>query len=236
MSKAPTVAENHVLATLSAEVLDRLTPHLKRVNLEKGEVLYRPGDPVSHLYFPIDSLLSVTITMQNGAVAEVGMVGSWDVLGISAFLGSRETVQTDSVVQLEGSAMKIDAQIMRQEFNRNDELRDVMLRYTQAFMAQVSQTAACNALHTLEQRLPRWLLEAQWQLNSKDLPLTQEFLSTMLGVRRAGVTQTAQKLQEKAVIQYRRGYVQILNLAGLESIGCECFKTIKAQYKRLLED
>ncbi|MEP0917201.1 Crp/Fnr family transcriptional regulator [Leptolyngbya sp. DQ-M1] len=228
--------DNQILATLSAEVFDRLAPHLQPVSLEQGKVIYRPGDSVSHLYFPIDSLFSVTITMKNGAVAEVGMAGSRDVVGIHACLGSREAAQTDVFVQVAGNAMKIEAQVMRQEFNRNDELRDVLLRYTQVFLAQVSQTAACNALHPLEQRLCRWLLEAQWQLNSSHLPLTQEFLSIMLGVRRPGVTQTAQSLQERRLIQYRRGNVHILNQTGLEASGCECFKTIKAQYQRLLAE
>jgi CRP-like cAMP-binding protein len=130
--------------------------------------------------------------------------------------------------------MKIDAQVMRQEFKRHGELHDLLLRYTQAFLAQASQTAACNALHTLEQRLPRWLLEAQERIDSDHLPLTQEFISMMLGVRRAGVTQIAQKLQERKVIQYRRGNVQILSQTGLEASACECFKSTKAEYDRLL--
>lgn len=130
--------------------------------------------------------------------------------------------------------MKIDAQVMRQEFKRNGELHDLLLRYTQAFLAQVSQTAACNSLHTLEQRLPRWLLETQERIHSDYLPLTQEFIATMLGVRRAGVTQTAQKLQERKLIHYRRGNVQILNQSGLEASACECFKRIKTEYDRLL--
>ena len=228
--------ENHILTALPVEVLDRLAPYLAQVTLEKGEIIQYPGDPVTHLYFPIDCLCSITITMEDGAVAEVGMVGIWDVFGISAFLGSRETAQTDASVQVPGRALKIEAQVVRQAFNQNAVLRDVLLRYTQAFMAQVAQTAACNALHSLEQRLPRWLLEAQWQLKSDDLPLTQEFLATMLGVRRAGVTQTAQKLQERKLIQYRRGNVRILNQSGLEATGCECFRTIQAQYKRLLAE
>ncbi|MBD3885687.1 Crp/Fnr family transcriptional regulator [Phormidium tenue FACHB-886] len=230
------IVGNQILSALSAQAFDLLAPHLNQVSLERGDIIRRPGDPISHLYFPIDCLFSVTVTMEDGAVAEVGMVGPWDVLGLGAFLGSREAAQTDYAVQIAGSAMKIDAQVVRQEFERNSELRDVLLRYTQAFLAQVSQTAACNALHSLEQRLPRWLLEAQWQLNTNELPLTQEFLATMLGVRRAGVTQTALKLQERKLIQYRRGNVQILNQTGLEATGCECFKTIKAQYERLLQE
>jgi CRP-like cAMP-binding protein len=226
--------KNQILAALSSDVLDRLTPHLNLVTLERGVTIHNPGDRLSSLYFPIDCLFSITITMQDGSVAEVGMVGSREVLGINALMGNSETTQTEYAVQGPGSALKIDAQIMRQEFQRNGELHDLLLRYIQAFLAQVSQTAACNSLHTLEQRLPRWLLEAQERLHSDHLPLTQEFIATMLGVRRAGVTQTAQKLQERKLIQYRRGNVQILNQAGLEASACECFKAIKAEYDRLL--
>lgn len=226
--------ENQILAALSADVLDRLTPHLSRVTLPQGEMIHRPGDRLFYLYFPIDCLLSITITMQDGSTAEVGMAGNREVLGINALMGNSETTQTEYVVQVAGSAMRIDAQILREEFDRSGELHDLLLRYTQAFLAQVSQTAACNSLHTLEQRLPRWLLETQERIHSDYLPLTQEFIATMLGVRRAGVTQTAQKLQERKLIQYRRGNVQILNQAGLEASACECFKRIKAEYDRLL--
>lgn len=226
--------ENQILASLSSDVLERLTPHLNLVTLERGVIIHNPGDRLSSLYFPLDCLFSITITMQDGAVAEVGMVGSREVLGINALMGNSETTQTEYTVQGPGSALKIDAQVMRQEFQRNGELHDLLLRYIQAFLTQVSQTAACNSLHTLEQRLPRWLLEAQERLHSDHLPLTQEFIATMLGVRRAGVTQTAQKLQERKLIQYRRGNVQILNQAGLEASACECFTTVKAEYNRLL--
>ncbi|GAB4386123.1 MAG: Crp/Fnr family transcriptional regulator [Elainellaceae cyanobacterium] len=226
--------ENQILAVLSADVLNRLVPHFSEVTLEKGEMVHKPGDPFLHLYFPIDCLFSVTITMENGATAEVGMVGNREVLGINAFMGSIATTQTEYAVQVAGSAFKIDAQRVKEEFDRNGELHDVLLRYTQAFLAQVSQSAACNSLHVLEQRLARWLLETQERIDSDDLPLTQEFISTMLGVRRAGVTLAAQKLQERKLIQYRRGNVQILNQAGLEASACECFKTIKTQYDRLL--
>lgn len=226
--------ENQILASLSSDVLERLTPHLNLVTLERGVIIHNPGDRLPSLYFPLDCLFSITITMQDGAVAEVGMVGSREVLGINALMGNSETTQTEYTVQGPGSALKIDAQVMRQEFQRNGELHDLLLRYIQAFLTQVSQTAACNSLHTLEQRLPRWLLEAQERLHSDHLPLTQEFIATMLGVRRAGVTQTAQKLQERKLIQYRRGNVQILNQAGLEASACECFTTVKAEYNRLL--
>lgn len=227
-------AENQILAALCADVRDRLTPHLVRVKLAQGEIIHRPGEVLTHVYFPINCLFSITITMQNGASAEVGMVGNRELLGINVFMGNSKITQTEYVVQVAGSAMKIDAQIMRQEFNRHSELHNLVLRYAQAFLAQVSQTAACNSLHTLEQRLPRWLLETQERIGSNELRLTQEFISVMLGVRRAGVTQTAQKLQERKLIQYRRGHVQILNQSGLEASACECFRTIKVEYDRLL--
>jgi CRP-like cAMP-binding protein len=227
-------AKNQILATLSAGVRDRLAPYLHQVALAQGDILWRPGEILTHFYFPIDCLISITITMQDGATAEVGMVGNREVLGVQAFLSKSEITQTESMVQVAGTAMKIEAKILQQEFKRNGELHDILLNYAQAFLAQVFQTAACNSLHTLEQRLPRWLLEVQERIHSDELPLTQEFIARMLGVRRAGVTQTAQKLQERKLIYYRRGNVKILNQSGLEASACECFKTIKAQYDYLL--
>jgi len=145
--------------------------------------------------------------MSDGSTAETGIVGKREVVGVNAFMGGRETTQTEYIVQIAGSAIKVDAQPLREEFDRNKKLRDVLLSYTQALIAQLSQTTACNRLHNLEQRLARWLLEAQDRIDSDELKLTQEFLSGMLGVRRAGVTQAAQKLQENGFIRYNRGHV-----------------------------
>jgi CRP-like cAMP-binding protein len=228
------IAENQILSALSPDVFNRLAPHLTQIKLEQGEIVHRPGDPLEYFYFPLDCLFSVTLTMQDGATAEVGMVGNREVLGINALMGNSETTQTTYIVQVAGSTMKIGVQIVRDEFNRNGELHDILLRYTQAFLAQVSQTAACNSLHVLEQRLARWMLETQERIGSNDLPLTQEFIAVMLGVRRAGVTLAAQKLQERGLIQYRRGHVRILDQAGLEASACECFRSIKQEYDRLL--
>lgn len=155
-------------------------------------------------------------------------------IGINAFMGGRETTQTTYIVQIPGSALKIDAQILREEFDRNKDLRAVMLRYTQAFIAQISQTTACNSLHKLDQRLARWLLEVHDRLEKDELSLTQEFIAEMLGVRRAGVTQTVQQLQGEGLIRYQRGHVHILNRLGLEAFACECFQTVKHEYDRLL--
>ncbi|MDZ8027145.1 MAG: Crp/Fnr family transcriptional regulator [Nostoc sp. DedQUE11] len=157
-----------------------------------------------------------------------------EVIGINAFMGGRETTQTTYIVQIPGNAMKIRAQILLEEFDRNKELRDVMLRYTQAFIAQISQTTACNSLHKLDQRLARWLLEVHDRVEGDEIDLTQEFMAHMLGVRRAGVTQTAQKLQESGLIDYHRGRVQVLNRSGLEAYACECFQTVRDEYDRLL--
>jgi CRP-like cAMP-binding protein len=226
--------ENRLLATLPREVYDKLAPNLKRVSLKQGTILHHPGEAIEDLYFPIDCLLSMTITMRDGSTAEAGMVGNREVLGVNAFMGGRETTQTEYIVQLAGSAIKVDAQPLLDEFDRNKELRDVLLRYTQALIAQISQTTGCNSLHVLDQRLARWLLEAQDRIDSDDLKLTQEFLGHMLGVRRAGVTQAAQKLQERGLIRYHRGHVQILNQQGLEAASCECFSVLREEYDRLL--
>ena len=226
--------ENQLLASLSRETYDSLAPYLKRVSLKQGDRLREPDEIIEELYFPIDCLLSITITMSDGSTIETGLVGNREVLGINAVMGSSEASQTEYSVQIAGSAMKIDARVLREEFERNKELRNVLLRSTQALIAQISQTTACNSLHVLEQRLPRWLLEAQDRVNLNDLKLTQEFLSDMLGVRRAGVTQAAQKLQENGLIEYRRGLVQILDQGGLEEAACECFGTVREEYDRLL--
>jgi CRP-like cAMP-binding protein len=225
---------NCLLDALSPELYEKLAPNLKRVSLKQGEILHHPGETIEDLYFPIDCALSITITMSDGSTAEAGLVGRREAIGINAVMGGRETTQTEYIVQVAGSAIKVDARILLEEFDRNKELRDVLLRFTQALIAQISQTTACNSLHTLEQRLPRWLLEAQDRVNSNELKLTQEFLSEMLGVRRAGVTQTAQKLQENGLIEYHRGRVQILDQGGLEEAACECFGTVKEEYDRLL--
>jgi CRP-like cAMP-binding protein len=226
--------ENRLLAALPREVYDKLAPSLKRVSLEQGKILHHPGQSIEDLYFPIDCLLSITITMRDGSTAEAGMVGNREVIGVNAFMGGRETTQTEYIVQIAGSAIKADARPLLEEFDRNKDLRDVLLRYTQALIAQISQTTGCNSLHVLDQRLARWLLEAQDRVDSDDLKLTQEFISNMLGVRRAGVTQAAQKLQERDLIRYHRGHVQILDQRGLEVASCECFRTLTEEYDRLL--
>ncbi len=226
--------ENHLLASLPRDVYEKLAPHFQYVSLKQGQRLYEPGETIQDIYFPIDCLISITITMSDGAIVETGMIGCHEMLGINVFLGGRETTQTESAVQIPGSAIKADAQMWRKEFDCNQELRNVLLSYAQAFIVQVSQTAACNRTHLLEHRLARWLLEAQDRINSNELRLTHEFIATMLGVRRAGVTQAAQNLQDRGLIQYSRGRIHIINQGGLEAFSCECFRTVKNECDHLL--
>lgn len=226
--------QNRLLNVMPQALSEKLAPALKRVTLQRGDRLHDPGETINDLYFPLDCVLSITITMRDGTTAETGLVGAREVIGINAFMGGRETTQTTYIVQIAGSALKIDAQILLKEFDRNKDLRDVMLRYTQAFIAQISQTTACNSLHRIEQRLARWLLEVHDRVEGDELDLTQELMADMLGVRRAGVTQAAQKLQESGLIHYHRGHVHILNRSGLEGFACECFQTVRDEYDRLL--
>lgn len=229
-----TTVQNRLLNTMPQALLDKLAPALKRVVLERGERLHEPGETIYTIYFPLDCVLSITLTMENGTTAETGLVGAREMIGINAFMGGRETTQTTYIVQIAGTALKIDSEILRTEFDRNKDLRDVMLRYTQAFIAQISQTTACNSLHKIDQRLARWLLEVHDRVEADEIALTQEFIADMLGVRRAGVTQTAQLLQEKGLIRYHRGHIHVLNRSGLEACSCECFHTLKTEYDRLL--
>jgi CRP-like cAMP-binding protein len=228
-------AKNHLLNLFSKELYENLSPSFKEVFFETGVVLHYPGETIEQVYFPLNCLVSVTIAMNNGATAETALLGKHEVVGINAVLSRRPaTTQTTYMIQQEGSALKIDAKVLRQEFNQSQELRDVLLDYTQALIAQVSQTAACNSLHPLEQRFARWLLEVQVRSESNDLKITQEFIAHMLGVRRAGVTQAAQKFKERGLIRYGRGHIQIIDQQGLESSACECFSCLRKEYNRLL--
>ncbi|WP_199333640.1 Crp/Fnr family transcriptional regulator [Oculatella sp. FACHB-28] len=227
-------ARNRLLDSLPQPLFEKLTPALKKVSLQLGDRLHDPGEIIYDLYFPLDCVLSITLMMSNGTTAETGLVGNREVLGVNAFMGGRETTQTTYIVQHAGDALKIDARVLLKEFDSNKDLRDVMLRYTQAFIAQISQTTACNSLHKLDQRLARWLLEVHDRVEADEIALTQEFIADMLGVRRAGVTQTAQALQDRRLIRYQRGHIHVLDRPGLEASACECFHTVKEEYDRLL--
>ena len=225
---------NRLLNAMPQTLFDKLSPLLREVTLQSGDRLHEPGNEIRHLYFPLDCVLSITIVMWDGTTAETGLVGNREVLGINSLMGGRETTQTTYNVQIPGKALRIDSDILRNEFDHNKDLRDVMLRYTQAFIAQISQTSACNSLHQIDQRLARWLLEVHDRVEGDDLALTQEFIANMLGIRRAGVTQTAQTLQEKGFIRYNRGHIHIQDQTRLEACSCECFYTLKEEYDRLL--
>lgn len=228
------MAYNRLLAALSPELYDRLSHHITEVDLPQGKVLRDAGNPIKYLYFPNNCLLSITVTMQDGRTAETGLVGNRGVLGLNAFMGVKEATNTEYIVQIAGQAMRANASAFAAEFDRSEELRRILLAATQAFIAQLSQTTACSRLHRLDQRLARWLLEAQDCIESDHLVLTQKFLAEMLGVRRAGVTQVAQKLQSQGVIKYNRGQIDILDQAGLETAACECIKIINDAYDRLI--
>lgn len=226
---------NQLLKSFPPSLLKKLTPSLKQVSLKQGDRLHNPGEEIKYLYFPLNCVLSITVTMMDGTTAEAGLVGKQEVIGINAFMGGRETTNTTYTVQIPGNAIQLDAGILLKEFDCNKDLRDIMLRYTQAFIAHLSQTTACTSLHRLEQRLARWLLEVHNRVEGNDVNLTQEFMANMLGVRRASITQVAQKLQEQGLIQYKRGHVHILNRAGLEAFACECFRATRDEYDRLLD-
>lgn len=227
---------NRLLSSLSVESYEQFASDLESVSLAQGTVLHYSGEIIRDVYFPLTCLISITTTMKNGVTTETGVVGNREMVGINAFMGGWETTQTDYIVQIPGDALKMNAQRLRQEFHHNKELQTVLLRYTQAFIAQISQTTACNSLHQLEQRFARWLLESQTRIESDQINLTQEFIANMIGVRRAGVTQAAQKLQDQGLIKYSRGKIKILNQQGLEATACECFQLVNTEYNRLLND
>jgi CRP-like cAMP-binding protein len=227
-------AENLLLAALPAEVRERLGRYTRTVDLKHGEVLHRPNQTIEQVYFPHDCLISVTVTMSEGRTAEAGIVGSREMVGVNAFMGGRETNQTEYICQIAGTAVKMAAGPLLAEFDTVKAVRDVLLRFVQAYIAQLSQNVACNRIHSIEQRLARWMLECQDRLGTDDLTLTHEFISQMLGVRRAGVTEAAGKLQEQGLIEYGRKKLRVVDAPGLERVSCECFRVIREEYDRLL--
>ncbi len=227
-------SKNLLLVALPGEVRERLAKHWRRVDLKHGEVLHRPGQDIDHIYFPLDCLISITVTMNEARTAEAGIVGSREMAGLNAFMGGSQTNQTEYVCQSPGAAIMIGAKPFLDEFNSDVRVRDVMLKFTQAYIAQLSQNVACNRLHAIEQRLARWLLECRDRLQTDDLSMTHEFVAQMLGVRRAGVTETAAALQERNLVKCSRASLHILDGPGLEQAACECFRVIRDEYDRLL--
>lgn len=224
---------NQILGKLSAEEYEQLSPYLEPVTFRLGDVLYYPQDPTTHVYFPNNGTLSIISTFEDGGSIEVGVIGNEGMFGINVVLGSITTLH-QALVQLSGDGLRVPADVIRREFKRGGRLHDLLLRYTQALIIQISQTAACNRAHPLEGRLARWLLMTHDRAIMDDLELTHEFIAVMLGTRRAGVTVAAGKLQDEGLIKYRRGHVQIVNRQGLEKITCVCYHVVKKEFDRLL--
>ena len=225
--------ENHLLAALPIEQWGRWLPHLELVELPLGQVLHESGADMSHVYFPITAIVSLLYVMENGASAEIAIVGNDGVVGVSLFMGGQSTTSR-AVVQSEGQAFRLRASHMLKEFNLAGPVLHLLLRYTQALITQMAQTAVCNRHHSLDQQLCRWLLLSLDRLPTNELVMTQELIGNMLGVRREGVTESAGRLQVAGLISYRRGHITVLDRAGLERRTCECYGVVKREYDRLL--
>jgi CRP-like cAMP-binding protein len=224
---------NHLLASLPHESLERLQANLEPMTFALGEVVYESGAHMRHVYFPTTSHISLLYTMIDGSTAEMGLVGNEGVVGIALFMGG-ETTPNRAMVQGGGLAFRMKAKAMLDEFKRGEEFQHVLLRYTQALITQISQTAVCNRLHSVEQRLCRWLLMTHDRADSDQLQMTHEFISNMLGVRREGVTLAAHRLQDAKMISYVRGHINILDREQLLAHVCECYGVVKAEHQRLL--
>lgn len=227
--------QNHLLAALHTSEFQRLGPHLELVSLKLGDVLYESGGQLKHVYFPTNSIVSLLYVMQDGASAEIAVVGNEGILGISLFMGG-ETTPSRAVVQSAGFAYRLKAQTLKQEFNRGGPMMHLLLRYTQALITQMSQTAVCNRHHSVDQQLCRWLLLSLDRLSSEELTMTQELIANMLGVRREGVTESAGKLRDAGIIDYSRGHIKVLDRRRLEQHVCECYAVVKTEFDRLLSD
>jgi CRP-like cAMP-binding protein len=227
--------QNHLLAALPTAEFERIAPHLELVTMPLGHVLYEFSGQLQHVYFPATAIVSVQYVMENGASSEIAGVGNEGVLGVSLFLGGN-TTPNRAIVQTAGHGYQLKARILKAEFDRGEVLQHLLLRYTQALITQISQTAVCNRHHAVEQQLCRWLLLTLDRLPSNDLTMTQELIAGMLGVRREGITEAAGHLQQAGCIRYRRGHISVLDRAGLEARVCECYAVVKKEHDRLLND
>lgn len=224
---------NRILWELPPEEYECLSPHLEPVRLLLGDVIYYPQDPINYIYFPNRGTVSVVATFADGGNVEIGMVGNEGMFGVNVVLGS-VTTPYEAIVQLSGDGFRVPVDTIREAFKKGGSLHDLLLRYTQAFIIQIGQTAACNGTHPIERRLARWLLMCSDRAMRDELELTQEFISVMLGTRRAGITEAAYKLQDAGLIRYKRGHIRIVDHPGLEAISCECYSVVKAEFDRLL--
>ncbi len=227
--------QNHLLAALPAAEFEPLAAHLELVELPLGKMLYEPGIQMHHAYFPTTAIVSLHYVMASGASAETAGVGNEGVVGVSLFMGG-DTTSSSAVVQTAGYAYRLERHKLLQEFNRAGLMQRLLLRYTQALLTQMSQTAACNRHHSLEQQLCRWLLLTHDRVSGRELVITQELIAGMLGVRREGVTAAAGNLQRDGYISYRRGHIAVLDRSGLEKCACECYAVVKKELSRLLHD
>ena len=225
--------QNHLLAALPQQEYARLLSELDLVPMPLGEVLYEPGTQMRHVYFPTTCIVSLLYVMEDGASAEIAVVGNEGIVGVSLFMGGESTTSR-AVVQSAGHAYRLKGQLLKDEFYRAGPMQQLLLRYTQALLTQMAQTAVCNRHHTVDQQLCRWLLLSLDRLPSNDLTMTQELIANMLGVRREGVTEAAGELQRAGLIEYRRGHITVLNRAGLEARVCECYAVVKKELDRLL--
>ena len=227
-----TPMQNQLLAALPNDVQQRLFPHLELVSLPLGKVLYESGSRLRHVYFPTDAIVSLLYVMQNGASAEISVVGNEGIVGIAVFMGGDST-PSRAIVQSAGNGYRLLSALFKEEFTRDADTRLLMLRYTQALITQMAQTAVCNRHHTVDQQLCRWLLLSLDRLSDNNLTMTQELIANMLGVRREGVTIAAHKLQQLGVIEYHRGHITVLDRSRLEQLSCECYAVVKKETDRL---
>jgi len=225
--------ENRLLGSLPPDEYERLRPSLREVSLSLGEVVYEFGGQLDYVFFPTTSIVSLLYTMENGSSAEMGLTGNDGVVGIALFMGGG-TMPNRAVVQSAGAALRMKAKILQSEFALGGTFQQLLLRYTQAFITQISQTAVCNRLHSVEQQLCRWLLLSHDRVKADELIMTQELIADMLGVRREGVTVAAGRLQDAGAISYVRGHIQILDRQTLEETVCECYRVVKDEFDRLL--
>jgi CRP-like cAMP-binding protein len=225
-------SQNQLLASLPLDELQRLHPHLEEVFLDYGQSIILPNQPIAFIYFPLDCLLSLVTVMEDGSSVESGAIGREGMAGIPVLLDAGMTPM-QTLAQIPGRAVRVKAEILKAEFNTSPALQKLLYRYIHTITVVGSQTAACNRLHPVEIRLCRWLLMSSDGIGSTQLPLTQEFLATMLGSRRASVSEAAAKLQEAGLICYYRGQIQIVDRKGLETTACECYQVVKAEYDRL---
>jgi CRP-like cAMP-binding protein len=227
------IPKNQLLGLLTEANYDRLDPSLTKVGLESGQVLYEPNEVMDFAYFPSTAMISIVSIMEDGATTEIGLIGSEGMVGLPIIFGGKQTI-SQAIVQVSGDCWKLNGTTLFREFNQNPEFQRLLLMYIQARLTQVSQGAACNRQHKIEERLARWLLSVHDCVQTDEIPLTQEFVANMLGVRRSGVTIAANSLQQSGLISYRRGKITITDYNGLKEAACECYPLIQSEYLRLL--